>query len=284
MFNKKLEVPTVKSGTSTPINSSVSTPSTIIDAEEITVTDTTQDTSHSAQSFVSSLKNSSLPSFSHPQPKDTNMSTSQANTPSNNLAMPKPVSKPVDSMMRRTPTPPNLPGNAPSSNGYSTRAVGSVDPSSEMRKLVVGQEITMSGEISSCDFLIVEGNVEAKVRDGHKVEITENGTLRGTAEIVEADIAGIFEGEMICSGRLRLRANGKIKGKIQYGELEIEAGGRVEGELSCLGTVATDNRYITTASSSSSASKLFSRSAGSSSSFSSNAGSGDVYDLSESAA
>src|SRR5438094_3259687 len=33
----------------------------------------------------------------------------------------------------------------------------------EIRKLIVGREITLSGEITSCDMLMVEGSVEANL-------------------------------------------------------------------------------------------------------------------------
>ena len=34
----------------------------------------------------------------------------------------------------------------------------------EVRKLIVGREISLSGEITSCDKLIVEGSVEANLK------------------------------------------------------------------------------------------------------------------------
>ncbi len=101
----------------------------------------------------------------------------------------------------------------------------------EMRTLTVGRDISLSGEISACDYLVVEGTVEARVREGRRIEIAECGLFRGTVEIDEADIAGRFEGDITVRGRLRVRSTGRIDGKIQYGELEIEAGGHLEGEV-----------------------------------------------------
>jgi cytoskeletal protein CcmA (bactofilin family) len=102
------------------------------------------------------------------------------------------------------------------------------------RKLVVGREISLNGEISTCDYLVVEGTVEARVREGRRIEIAETGLFKGTVEIDEADIAGRFEGDIVARGRLRVRATGSITGKVQYGELEIEAGGRIDGTLASL--------------------------------------------------
>jgi cytoskeletal protein CcmA (bactofilin family) len=104
----------------------------------------------------------------------------------------------------------------------------------EMRKLIVGRDIALTGEISACDYLVVEGTVEARVREGRHIEIAESGLFRGTVEIDEADIAGRFEGDIMVRGRLKIRGTGRIDGKIQYGELEVENGGHLEGEIHSL--------------------------------------------------
>jgi cytoskeletal protein CcmA (bactofilin family) len=101
----------------------------------------------------------------------------------------------------------------------------------EVRKLIVGRDISLSGEITACDVLVVEGTVEARLRDGRNIEIAETGLFKGSVEIDEADIAGRFEGEITVRGRLRLRAGGKIQGSIRYGELEVEAGGQLSGDI-----------------------------------------------------
>jgi cytoskeletal protein CcmA (bactofilin family) len=101
----------------------------------------------------------------------------------------------------------------------------------EVRKLIVGRGIAFSGEISACDDLIVEGTVEARLPGGHRIEITESGLFRGTVEIDEADIGGRFEGEITVKDRLTVRATGRIDGKVQYGELAVEAGGVLQGDV-----------------------------------------------------
>lgn len=109
----------------------------------------------------------------------------------------------------------------------------------DMRKLIVGRDISLSGEITACDVLVVEGTVEAKLRDGRNIEIAESGLFKGSVEIDEADIAGRFEGDISVRGRLRLRASGRITGSIRYGELEVEAGGQLTGDIQVLGANVT---------------------------------------------
>ena len=101
----------------------------------------------------------------------------------------------------------------------------------DARKMFVGREIVISGEISTCDQLLLEGTADAKLRDSRHLEVTESGIFKGHAEVDDADISGRFEGELIVHGRLRIRATGSIEGRIQYGELEVESGGRMIGDI-----------------------------------------------------
>ena len=64
------------------------------------------------------------------------------------------------------------------------------------KMLVVGREIVLSGKIKSCDRLVVEGQVEATMKDCREIEIAETGTFKGKVEFDRADISGIFEGDL----------------------------------------------------------------------------------------
>lgn len=106
----------------------------------------------------------------------------------------------------------------------------------EQRRLTVGRDISLTGEIGSCDVLVVEGTVEAKLREGRLVEIAETGLFKGSVDIEEADIAGRFEGDIAVRGRLTVRSTGKITGSIRFGELAVDAGGQLVGDIQIYGT------------------------------------------------
>ena len=101
----------------------------------------------------------------------------------------------------------------------------------EVRKLTVGREITLSGEITSCDKLIIEGSVEANLNNCRDVEITESGLFKGTASIEDAEIQGRFEGNLTVRKRLLIKASGRVSGTIRYGQIEIECGGQISGDV-----------------------------------------------------
>lgn len=103
------------------------------------------------------------------------------------------------------------------------------------RRLVIGEGITLSGEIESCDHLVVEGTVEAALKGANVLEIAEKGMFYGTVEISEATIAGKFEGEITVNGRLTIRGSGSVVGAITYKELAVEAGAVIDGKLTPVG-------------------------------------------------
>jgi cytoskeletal protein CcmA (bactofilin family) len=101
--------------------------------------------------------------------------------------------------------------------------------------LIVGPEITLSGEITACDRLVVEGSVRVTLNRTRAIEISRSGRFTdGRAEVEEADIAGLYEGELTVRGRLLIRGTGRVAGKVRYGELEIERGGKLSGAVAAL--------------------------------------------------
>ncbi len=99
--------------------------------------------------------------------------------------------------------------------------------------LLVDRETALNGEINSCDLLVVEGKVEATMNECREIEITETGTVKiiGEVEFERADISGVFEGDLAAREHVVVRATGRVDGKVSYGELEIERGGQIIGDI-----------------------------------------------------
>jgi len=100
----------------------------------------------------------------------------------------------------------------------------------EGKKLTVGRDITLKGEIGSCDVLVVEGVVEAQIKECSRLEVSDGGSFIGSAQVDEAEISGKFEGELT-AGRVVVINSAEINGKITYGALQIEEGAHIKGEL-----------------------------------------------------
>ncbi len=112
---------------------------------------------------------------------------------------------------------------------------------SDGKKLIVGQDICLSGEITECDTLVVEGGVEASLSDSRVIEVTETGVFKGKVEIDIAEISGEFDGELTARKRLIIRGTGRVSGIIRYRQLEIESGGEIAGTVEVLPSAETAN-------------------------------------------
>src|SRR5687768_11393494 len=136
----------------------------------------------------------------------------------------------------RTPDQPRPAGDSPRPADMGSRPGGPASApaprnDADLRKLIVGREISLSGEINSCDKLIVEGSVEANLQNCHDVELAESGLFKGSATIDDIEVRGRFEGNLIVRKRLFIRATGKVSGTIRYGQIEIECGGQISGDI-----------------------------------------------------
>jgi cytoskeletal protein CcmA (bactofilin family) len=140
---------------------------------------------------------------------------------------PASTSAPSPSLFKSAPLPGRPTASAGASAGEAAAGHG--------QKLIVGQGISLSGEITACDRLVVEGSVKVVLNKTRAIEITETGKFTdGKAEVDEAEISGVYEGELTVRGRLLIRATGRVNGTIRYGELEVERGGKLGGQLALL--------------------------------------------------
>jgi len=110
----------------------------------------------------------------------------------------------------------------------------------ESRRLIVGRDIQLNGEITSCDKLIVEGHVEVTLPGARVLEISPSGYFKGSAEVDEADISGRYEGDLTARERLIVRSTGRIHGKVRYGRIVIESGGEIAGDMQTLAPSDSD--------------------------------------------
>jgi cytoskeletal protein CcmA (bactofilin family) len=132
---------------------------------------------------------------------------------------------------------PAYPGASyPGAQNQGTSYTAQANDADNGRKLVIGQGITMSGEIEACDHLIVEGTIEASLKGANVLDVAESGSYFGTVEIEEANIAGRFEGDITVRGRLTIEATGTIIGSVSYKELSMEAGATLDGSVSPIGS------------------------------------------------
>ncbi|MFO1396787.1 MAG: polymer-forming cytoskeletal protein [Burkholderiales bacterium] len=133
-----------------------------------------------------------------------------------------------DPAAQRTAPPSPPPAAAPASAAAPAAKPAGEQPES---RLFVGVNIKLKGvEITDCDSLVIEGQVEATV-NSKAMEIAKPGTLRGTAQIETAEVHGEFVGELTARTRLIVHGTGCVSGTIRYGKLIVAEGGEVTGDV-----------------------------------------------------
>jgi len=130
----------------------------------------------------------------------------------------------------------------------SEPVVSSVQPDNKTEsapsaaRLTVGPDIKLKGaEITDCDTLVVEGQVDASM-DSRVVEIAESGIFRGKVHVEVAEIRGRFEGDLTASKHLVVRETGHVSGTIRYGRIRIDEGGVVCGDVAATEDAAEPHR------------------------------------------
>ena len=145
-------------------------------------------------------------------------------------AAPSPAPAPVAPAMAPAPALPQADAATQPTTPIEPVAMA-IGPDTPGSKLCVGPKIKLKGvEISDCDVLVVEGEVEATV-NSKAMQIAKPGTLKGHVSIEVAEIFGDFSGELTARTKLIVHGTGRVSGKIRYGKLIVAEGGEVSGDV-----------------------------------------------------
>jgi cytoskeletal protein CcmA (bactofilin family) len=104
----------------------------------------------------------------------------------------------------------------------------------EGKRLVIGKQVRIHGEVSGCERLVVDGHVDAKVSGVKTLDVTANGTFKGSSEVDSATIAGTYDGDLKVNGHLDIAASGVVTGKVSYKTIAVANGGRLQGAIETL--------------------------------------------------
>jgi cytoskeletal protein CcmA (bactofilin family) len=91
----------------------------------------------------------------------------------------------------------------------------------------IGEGVTLSGAIHAQDVVVVDGAVDGEITCNSLI-VGETGVVNGVISVSDADIYGKI-GSDISVKQLMVRASGRVEGKWNYGEIEVEKGGVLAG-------------------------------------------------------
>lgn len=109
-----------------------------------------------------------------------------------------------------------------------------------------GEGVTFKGSITAPERIVVHGTVEGDLvaRD---LLVGPTGTIKGNVKVDQADIQGKVLQNIEARVCLSLRKTGRIEGSAVYGDIEIEKGGVLAGEVSSIKGVSGEGKKPDTA-------------------------------------
>jgi len=107
-----------------------------------------------------------------------------------------------------------------------------VDSMPDASRLYIGEGVTIKGEITVPDTMVVCGTVEGDVSVGNLV-VGETGVIKGRIIVSQnAEISGkVFE-KLDVKCLMILRSTSRVDGNVSYGMLQIEQGATIAGGIS----------------------------------------------------
>jgi cytoskeletal protein CcmA (bactofilin family) len=104
--------------------------------------------------------------------------------------------------------------------------------------LTVGPGVTLSGTVSVPGRAVIHGTLEGTLAAGDLL-IGPEGRVSGTVEADTVELQGEGPATLTARTGLVIRASGRVTGTVRYGRLEVEPGGRLEGDVAPLVNAAT---------------------------------------------
>lgn len=100
---------------------------------------------------------------------------------------------------------------------------------------LVGADATLSGNLvfdRGCHVGgTVKGDVSALGDKKSELTVAQTGRIEGNAKAARILVQGTVMGDLCCRGTVTLTSTARIEGSIEYGQIEIEKGAVVKGQL-----------------------------------------------------
>tara|TARA_Y100001936_G_C15945659_1_gene597226 strand:+ start:483 stop:956 length:474 start_codon:yes stop_codon:yes gene_type:complete len=96
--------------------------------------------------------------------------------------------------------------------------------------LIIGEGATIKGEIKEENEITIKGIVEGDI-ECKKLIVGKTGSIKGKVKAETLHVEGNIEGEISTKELLKLMSSSYVSGKITYGSLTINEGGRLIGDL-----------------------------------------------------
>ncbi|MBI3705343.1 MAG: polymer-forming cytoskeletal protein [Rhizobiales bacterium] len=101
---------------------------------------------------------------------------------------------------------------------------------------IIGEGVTFSGSIVVPGKLVVYGTMEGGDSEARELLVGRTGLVSGKVRVDVAEVHGRVVEHIEAKVRLSVRKTGSVEGTASYGEIEVEKGGKLAGNISAIGT------------------------------------------------
>lgn len=124
----------------------------------------------------------------------------------------------------------NPKSGVPASNPNSYNPVKTV--TAPIDQATIGRTLVIKGEISGSEALYIDGTIEGKIiMPESRVTIGRNGKVDASIHAREVVVMGKVTGNIDCSDRVDIRAEGSVAGDISTVRISVEDGAALKGGI-----------------------------------------------------
>ena len=105
-----------------------------------------------------------------------------------------------------------------------------IKTSKEKSSLIIGEGATIKGEINEENEITIQGIVDGDIQCKDLI-VGKTGSIKGKIKADTLTVEGSVEGEIDIKDLLKLMSSSHVSGKICYGSVQINEGGKLIGEL-----------------------------------------------------
>jgi cytoskeletal protein CcmA (bactofilin family) len=101
---------------------------------------------------------------------------------------------------------------------------------SKENSIFIGEGVVFSGSIKAPNQAIISGKFDGEL-EARDVLIGASGVVTGKTTAQFVDVKGELNENVTSRELLIVRNTGRVRGTVTYGEIEIERGGQVKGDM-----------------------------------------------------
>jgi cytoskeletal protein CcmA (bactofilin family) len=96
---------------------------------------------------------------------------------------------------------------------------------------IIGNNITIRGNLSGAEDLIVEGRVEGTIKLSNHLTVESSGAVEADLDVEELTINGVVHGDIQASRSVSISAGARVEGNIRAPRIIIDDGARFRGRI-----------------------------------------------------